>query len=105
MRTRNIQTNIRMSEDEIKIIKMKAKKANQNFSNYVISSALNNEIIVIEDIKDFTHQLSKLGTNMNQLTILCHQGKINAPDISTVNKLLSEIWEYLVSIRKTRKVR
>lgn len=105
MRTRNIQTNIRISEDEIKIIKMKTKKANQNLSNYVISSALNNEIIVIEDIKDFTHQLSKLGTNMNQLIVLYHQGKINDPDISSVNKLLSEIWEYLVSIRKIRKAR
>lgn len=42
---------------------------------------------------------------MNELTVLYHQGKINAPDISSVNKLLSEIWEYLVSIRKIRKAR
>lgn len=70
------------------------------FSNYVITSALNNEVIVIEGIKDFTHQLSKVGTNLNQLTMLCHQGKINCADIASVNKILKEIWEELICIRK-----
>lgn len=100
MRKRNVQTNIRMTEDEIEQIKKRAKKANMTFSNYVIASAFNKEIVVIDGIKDFTHQLSKVGTNLNQLTMLCHQGKINCPDINSVNKMLKEIWEYLVTIRK-----
>ncbi len=103
MRKRNLQTNIRMTENEMERIKKKAKSANMTFSNYVITSALNNEIIVIDGIKDFTHQLSKIGTNLNQLTMLCHQGKINCADITTVNKLLNDLWEYLVSIRKRKK--
>ncbi|MDT8717065.1 plasmid mobilization relaxosome protein MobC [Clostridium sp. 19966] len=103
MRKRNLQTNIRMSEKEMEQIKRKAKSANMTFSNYVITSALNNEIIVIDGIKDFTHQLSKVGTNLNQLTILCHQGKINCADITSVNKVLSDLWGYLVSIRKRKK--
>jgi len=100
MRKRNIQTNIRMTEKEIERIKKKAKRANMTFSNYVISSALNNEVIVIDGIKDFTHQLSKVGTNLNQLTMLCHQGKINCVDITSVNKILKEIWEEMICIRK-----
>lgn len=103
MRKRNLQTNIRMTENEMERIKKKAKSANMTFSNYVITSALNNEIIVIDGIKDFTHQLSKVGTNLNQLTMLCHQGKINCADIASVNKLLNDLWEYLVSIRKRKK--
>lgn len=103
MRKRNIQTNIRMTEDEINKIKKKAKLTNMTFSNYVISSALNNEVIVIDGIKDFTHQLSKVGTNLNQLTMLCHQGKITVPDITETNKILNDLWEYLVSIRKRKK--
>ncbi len=100
MRKRNIQTNIRMTEKEIEGINKKAKSANMTFSNYVISSALNNKIIVIDGIKDFTHQLSKIGINLNQLTMLCHQGKINCADITSVNKILKEIWEELICIRK-----
>lgn len=103
MRKRNVQTNIRMTEDEVDQIKKKAKKANMTFSNYVIASALSKEIVVIDGIKDFTHQLSKIGTNLNQLTMLCHQGKINCADITSVNKLLNDLWEYLVSIRKHKK--
>jgi hypothetical protein len=105
MRRRNLQTNIRMTEDEVEQIKKKAKKANMSFSNYVISSALNKEIVVIDGIKDFTHQLSKVGTNLNQLTMLCHQGKVNCPDITSVNKVMKELWGYLVDLRKVKKVR
>lgn len=103
MRKRNVQTNIRMTEEEIELIRKKAKKANMTFSNYIISAAINKEIIVIDGIKDFTHQLSKVGTNLNQLTILCHQGKVTCPDIMAVNKLMKELWEYLVTIRKSKK--
>ena len=105
MRKRNVQKNIRMTEDEIKLIKKKAKKANMTFSNYIISSAINNEIIVIDSIKDFTHQLSKIGANVNQITILSHQGKITSPDLSSLSKLLNEIWQELVSLRKQKTVR
>lgn len=100
MRKRKVQTNIRMTEEELGIIKRKAKKANMTFSNYAISSALNKEIIVIDGIKGFTHQLSKIGTNLNQLTLLCHQGKVTCPDIISVNKILKEIWDKLICIRK-----
>lgn len=92
-----------MSEEEIENIKRKAKKANMTFSNYIISSAMNKEIVVIDGIKDFTHQLSKVGTNLNQLTMLCHQGKVTCPDITSINKVMKELWEYLVAIRKVKK--
>lgn len=65
------------------------------FSNYVIASALNKEIVIIDGIKDFTHQFSKVDTNLNQLTMLCYQGKINCPDINSVNKMLKGIWRNL----------
>lgn len=103
MRRRNIQTNIRMTEDEVKLIKQKAKKAGMGFSSYIIATALNKDVIVIDGIKDFTHLLSKLGANINQLTVLAHQGKIKCPDITQANKLLNEIWQYLVTIRKNKK--
>lgn len=89
-----------MTENEVEQIKKKAKRANMTFSNYVISSALNKEIVVIDGIKDFTHQLSKVGTNLNQITMLCHQDKVSCPDINSVNKMLKEIWEKLIGIRK-----
>ncbi|TYQ17832.1 UNVERIFIED_CONTAM: hypothetical protein Cloal_0204 [Acetivibrio alkalicellulosi] len=105
MRRRNKQKNIRMTEDEVEHIEQKAKKAGMDFSSYIISAAINKDIIVIDGIKEFTHQLSKLGANINQLLILVHQGKINCLDITQTNNLLNEIWHYLVSIRKNKKFR
>lgn len=102
MRKRNIQKNIRMTQDETDIIMKKANKANMTFSNYVISSGLKNEIVIIDGIKDFTHQLSKVGVNLNQLTILCHKGKVSCADLSSVNKMLKDIWDILIYIRRRR---
>lgn len=105
MRKRNIQTNIRMTDQELKIIKKQAKQAKLTFSEYMISSSINKNIIVIDDIKEFTKQLSKVGNNLNQLTLLCHQGRITSPELSNIKDLLQDIYKYLISIRKGKKRR
>lgn len=33
--------------------------------------------LLFDDIKEISHQLSKIGNNLNQLIVLAHQGKIN----------------------------
>ncbi|ADL52063.1 plasmid mobilization protein [Clostridium cellulovorans] len=103
MRTRSVQTNIRMTEEEASKIKDKAQTANMTFSNYIIYSALDKEIIVIDGVKEFTHQLSKVGANLNQITTLCHQGKITCVDINSTNKILADLWQFLVKLRKKGK--
>lgn len=105
MRKRNIQTNIRMTKEENEEIRKKANEANMTFSNYVIASALDKDIIVIDDIKEFTKQLSKAGNNLNQLTVLCHQGRITNPNLTAIHKLLQDIYKYLITIRKNKKGR
>lgn len=67
-------------------------------SEYVRHTSLNKEIIVINELKSFTKELRAIGTNLNQLTILCHQGKIICPDISATKKKVNEIWQSLNSL-------
>ncbi|MBK5263508.1 MAG: plasmid mobilization relaxosome protein MobC, partial [Peptostreptococcaceae bacterium] len=68
--------NLRVTEKEYEKIAKKAKKTKMNISQYVSLSALGRDIVVFEDLKELIHQLSKAGNNLNQITLLAHQGKI-----------------------------
>lgn len=74
--------NLRVTEKEYQKIVGKAKKANLSISRYVSLSALDKEIIFFDEIKEMNHQLSKIGNNLNQLTVLAHQGKIKEVNLT-----------------------
>ncbi len=93
----------RVTEKEYQKIERKAKKAKMNISQYVSLSALGRDIVVFEDLKELTHQLAKVGTNLNQVTMLAHQGRINVVDLSSVKKVVEEIWQLLNSLTEQTK--
>jgi len=69
-----------------------------NISQYVSLSALGRDIVIIDNLKEITHQLIKVGTNLNQVTLLAHQGKVSCIDLSSVKKVVEEIWQLLNSL-------
>lgn len=85
----------RVTEKEKEKIINKAKKANMNVSHYISLASLEKDIIVFEELKEFTKQLSKVGNNLNQITMLAHQGKVTFIDLSSIEKVVSEIWQLL----------
>lgn len=92
---RTLKITFRVSGKEDKKITERAKKANMTVSEYLRYSALNKQIIVVEDTRDLIKELRGIGKNLNQLTILCHQGKITCLDISETKKKVSELWQLL----------
>ncbi|BCN29521.1 plasmid mobilization protein [Anaeromicropila herbilytica] len=90
---------LRINEKEKQVILDNAKKANmKDLSKYVRSCCLGKEIIIIEDLKEFSKELHKIGNNLNQLTMLCHQGLIVSPDISETSILLKDVYKKLVDL-------
>lgn len=71
-----------------------------NMSRYVSLSALDRDFVVIEDLKDLIHQLSKIGNNLNQLTMLTHQNRLKDINVKETQVFLKEIWELLKKISK-----
>ncbi len=92
--------NLRVTEKDYEKISMKAKKAKMNMSHYVSLSALGRDFVVIEDLKDLIHQLSKVGNNLNQLTMLAHQNRLKEINVKETQAVLKEIWELLNKITK-----
>ena len=88
---------IRVSEKELLQIDKQATKAKMSRSKYLITVALNKQIIVIEDGKEIARQLSKIGGNINGLKILAHQGKINIVYLNKFSEEVKAVWQLLSS--------
>lgn len=99
MDTKDIIKTVRFSPAEYKEVKEKADQMGDKFSVYVREAALDHKIVVIEDLKGFQQQLYKTGNNLNQLTKLCHEGRIQCPDINETNRLVKDIFDLLLQIK------
>ncbi|KAB3536341.1 MobC family plasmid mobilization relaxosome protein [Alkaliphilus pronyensis] len=93
----------RVTEAEYNKIKRKAEKSKLSISKYVSLSALDKEIIFFDDIKEMNHQLSKIGNNLNQLTVLAHQGKIKEVNLTKVTEAFTGLWDELCKLVKGKR--
>lgn len=92
--------NFRINKEDKKAIHEIAARAGLTDSEYMIRAALKVQTVVIVNGKELLHQISKIGTNLNQLTILAHQGKVTCPDLEDVNKTLKKVLKQLMHIMK-----
>ncbi len=92
---KNKRINIRLTEKEKKLIELKAKKCNMTVTKYIISSCLKDNIIVIDGLNKVDTELRRIGNNINQLTRLCNEGKINVIGLEDLKSEVSKIWQLL----------
>ncbi|HIT89352.1 MAG TPA: plasmid mobilization relaxosome protein MobC [Candidatus Merdenecus merdavium] len=82
----------RVSEKDLNTIKRKAKKAKMTVTDYITQSALGKKIIIIDGLPEIVSQLKKIGNNLNQLTMLSHQGVINTVKLDETEESLTAIY-------------
>ena len=82
----------RVSEKDLDTIKKKSKKAKLTVTEYITQSALGKEIVVIDGLPEIVSQLKKIGNNLNQLTMLSHQGLINTVKLDETEESLTAIY-------------
>ena len=72
-------------DDEWEIVKAKASSMNLSTTMYIVKMALNGDILLqdISDVAELTRELSKIGTNINQL----------ARKANTINNIYAEDYE------------
>lgn len=66
-------------------------------SEYMITSSLEQNIIVEADKSEYITELRRIGNNINQLTKKVNQGILRAINLSEVKKELNKIWQLLSS--------
>lgn len=82
----------RISEKDLDTIKNKAKKAKMTVTDYITKSALGKKIVIIDGLPEIVSQLKKIGNNLNQLTMLSHQGVINTVNLDETEESLTAIY-------------
>lgn len=82
----------RISAKDLDVIKKKSKQAKMTVTDYITQSALGKEIIIIDGLSEIVSQLKKIGNNLNQLTMLSHQGVINTVKLDETEESLTAIY-------------
>ena len=82
----------------MKKIKAKAKRANLTVTDYLTACALDKEITVIDGLDGVLSELKAQGRNLNQLTILSHQGRSYPSQIQKLTDAYGDICALLKKI-------
>ena len=77
---------IRISENLLEIIHMKAKKANMTLTDYVTFACLEKQIFIIDGLDKVLKEMKSIGRNINQLTLLANMGRIEAVNLSELTE-------------------
>jgi len=100
-RARPKQVKFWASEKELDQIKKKAKKSKLTQSEYLLRSALDKKIIVVDGLKDILIELSREGNNLNQITKALNQGdRIEGYKILEAKEKLMDLWDHIEKILK-----
>ncbi len=95
-KTRPYQLIFRATEKEKNKIQDKVKKSKLNQNEYLLRSALDKKIVVIDGLDEFVLEIRRIGNNLNQLTRLAHEGKVNCKnELAEIEKEMGEVWQLL----------
>lgn len=75
-----------------------AEKAHMSVSEFVRTSAMGKDVTVIEGMDELLTELRRQGNNLNQLTIMARQGRIDMVDMKPFMEVYSETWQTLNSL-------
>lgn len=81
----------RVSERDLNQIRIKAKRARMTVTDYLVTSALGKEIVVIDGVEGLITQMKAVGKNLNQLTTLTHMGRIQAVRLDEARESFGDI--------------
>lgn len=89
---------IRMSKEEEKRVLLSLEDTGLNFSDYVRKAINDHPVIVISGIRDLHMQIAKIGNNLNQLTMLAHEGRITSVNLAECLEMLQLTYDKLNEI-------
>ena len=81
---------VRLSPEELNSIEAKAETAHMALSTYIRACALRHKVVVVEGVKECASELKAIGRNLNQLTVLAHEGRIQLVNLEGVENALEK---------------
>ncbi|MBO5324024.1 MAG: hypothetical protein J6A88_08005 [Oscillospiraceae bacterium] len=88
----------RVPEWEKQYVKDKAAKAYMSESEFLRLAAMDKQITVIEGADELLTELRYQGNNLNQLTVMARQGRIQLVNMEPFMEVYERIWQMLNSL-------
>ena len=89
---KKVLINFRISLEEKKKLQAKAKQAHMSISSYIIALSENKKITVAENIPELLLEITRIGTNINQIAHIGNSQKyVNKQQLDEVLNLIEDI--------------
>lgn len=100
---KNKKLSIRISDDFLELIHMKAKKANMTLTDYVTFSCLEKQIFVIDGLNKVLKEVKAIGRNINQLTILANMGRVEIVNLHELTEQFANVTSTLNDLLERKR--
>ena len=94
---------LRLTTEQYEAIQSKAETAQMSTGAYVRAAALRHKVVVIDGLKEFTHELKGIGRNINHLVVLANMGKIQDVYLGETMEALGQIYRQLRDLTEQEK--
>ena len=88
----------RVPEWEKRYVKDKAAKAHMSESEFLRYAAFDKQVTVIEGVNELLTELRYQGNNLNQLTVMARQGRIELVNMEPFMEVYERTWQTLNSL-------
>ena len=95
---RTHKISFRVSDYELQRIQSKIKKSGTRMSDFCRHAVLGKEVRTVKGLEKCSYELNKIGNNLNQLTVLCHQRAVQNPNLEEIQLQLSAVLERIYTI-------
>ena len=95
VRTRDQVIAFRVALAEARKIREKVRRSGLSQQEYLLRAALEQQILVIHELKPILTELRAWGKNLNQLTVLAHTGHVQTVYLNELTEALGKTYEAL----------
>ncbi len=89
---KEVRITLRLTREQYDSIAAKAETAQMPVGAYVRAAALRHRVVVIDGLKEITHELKGIGRSINQLVVLCNMGRIKEVHLGDAWQSLSQVY-------------
>ena len=89
---KEVRITLRLTQEQYDSIAAKAEAAQMPVGAYVRAAALRHRVVVIDGLKEITHELKGIGRSINQLVVLCNMGRIKEVHLDDAWQTLSQVY-------------
>lgn len=89
---KEVRITLRLTQEQYDSIAAKAETSQMPVGAYVRAAALRHRVVVIDGLKEITHELKGIGRSINQLVVLCNMGRIKEIHLGDAWQSLSQVY-------------